>query len=146
MTTHFNKQNIIDFIEHLRQTTITIRSDSVSCLIIEKSDKNVESGINSVIDNIIWKLNNNRNSEELKLFLPQMWQKWYEEPVSVKSNIYSDVIPFIEKHKSVFVNGIYLKFWTISKLSAKQQKFFLNNSVNGEIVRKYSLIPIHDNN
>jgi hypothetical protein len=70
-----------------------------------------------------------------------MWQKWYEEPVSVKTNIYSDVIPFIEKYKSHFVNGFYLKL-----LSAEQETIFLNNWVNGEIVRKYTLISKHDNN
>lgn len=90
----------------------------------------IEAGDNlkqSVINNVMWQMGNDRKTTALKQLQGHIWKDGYESGL-LKGHLYKDVLPVLKK-----LIGLGKKIYTYSSGSTEAQKYLFQYSVYGDV-------------
>lgn len=130
---NFDNPEVQKAVSALREQAAKEKSENVEGVVeIPSSDSSKEDVIKAVVANVLWQMEGDRKTTELKNLQGLIWKDAYESK-EVKGELFEDVAPML---KMLAEEGLQL--YVYSSGSIESQKLLFANSIQGDLSDVFS--------
>jgi len=136
VSTHWKDQRLKRIIERCKNQTDIDRAAGIEVPLIKNSDnENEESIKKSVVDNIVWQMDNEHKANKgvLSILNDLIWQEGYTSG-NLKAHVFSDVPAAFELWRM----KQFIKLYSYASGASSGQKLFFKSTIKGDLTKYFN--------